>query len=100
MLGLVALEHELHPHSTVDKVIFLIENGLTHAHLTTTSISFIALLVLVFLRAFKNIFKKYWWIYRLPEVFIVVVVSTCASILLQLFGMMVHSTLGILSPFG
>jgi hypothetical protein len=79
MLGLVALEHRLHPQSTLDKFLFLVENALTHAHLTTTFVSFSALLVLVFSRSFKSMFKNYWWIYRLPEVFVVVVVSTSAS---------------------
>jgi high affinity sulfate transporter 1 len=79
MLGLVGLEHQLHPQSTFDKFIFIVENALTHAHPTTTLISFSAFAVLVFLRSFKNLFRNYWWIYRLPEVFVVVVVSTLLS---------------------
>jgi MFS superfamily sulfate permease-like transporter len=79
MFGLTALEHTLHPHSTLDKIFFLIENVFTHYHKTTTLISFGALLVLVLLRVFKTYFKKYWWIYRMPEVLVVVVVSTLLS---------------------
>ena len=78
MFGLTQLEHVLQPKSTLDKLFFLIENAFTHAHRLTTIISFGALAVLVVTRSFKQAFKKYWFIYRLPEVFIVVVVSTCA----------------------
>ncbi len=76
MFGLSALQRAANPHSTFDKIIFLIDNVFTRAHEMTTIISFTALLALVVLRLFKNGFKKYWWIYRLPEVFLVVVVAT------------------------
>ena len=79
MFGLTQLEHVLQPKSTLEKLLFLIENAFTRAHELTTLISFGALAVLVLVRSFKQAFKKYWFIYRLPEVFIVVVVSTCAS---------------------
>jgi hypothetical protein len=42
-------------------------------------VSFGALLVLVFMRIFKGYFRNIWWIYRLPEVLIVVVLSTSNS---------------------
>ena len=76
MFGLTKLEHVLQPKSTLDKLLFLVENAFTHAHELTTIISFGALGILVAVRSFKQAFKKYWFIYRLPEVFIVVVVST------------------------
>ena len=76
MFGLVAREHAAHPQTTLDKLLFLIENVFTHSNPTTTVISFSALFVLVFLRTFKGKFKKYWWIYRIPEVLVVVIVST------------------------
>ncbi|KAH9910992.1 sulfate anion transporter [Epithele typhae] len=76
MFGLTQLEHVLQPKSTLEKLLFLIENAFTHAHRLTTIISFGALAVLVLVRTFKQAFKKYWFIYRIPEVFIVVVVST------------------------
>jgi cell division protein FtsW (lipid II flippase) len=76
MFGLVALEHALKPQTTLEKFIFLVENVFEHFHRTTTFISFGALLVLVFIRTAKGFFKKWWWIYRIPEVLIVVVVST------------------------
>jgi hypothetical protein len=76
MFGLSALEHTIHPETTLDKMVFLVENVFTHAHRPTTFVSFTALFALVFLRTFKVMFKKYWWIYRLPEVLVVVVVST------------------------
>lgn len=75
MFGLVPREHELHPITTLDKLLFLIENVFTHMNPTTTLISFSALFSLVFLRNFKGRFQKYWWIYRIPEV-LVVIVST------------------------
>nr|GAT57848.1 sulfate anion transporter [Mycena chlorophos] len=75
MFGLTALMHQLHPESTFDKVLFLIEH-IPKANAHTTMVSFGALGVLVFLRALKRPFQRYWWIYRLPEVLVVVVLST------------------------
>ncbi|KAI8978222.1 sulfate anion transporter [Trametes punicea] len=79
MFGLTNLEHVLQPKSTLDKFFFLIENTFTHAHRLTTLISFGALAVLVCMRSFKRVCRQYWFIYRLPEVFIVVVLSTLLS---------------------
>ncbi len=79
MLGLTHLEHILQPKTTLDKFFFLVENAFTHAHELTTTISFGALAVLVSMRSFKQMCRKYWFIYRLPEVFLVVVASTCES---------------------
>jgi hypothetical protein len=76
MFGLTDLLHTIHPETTFDKLVFLIENVFTYAHRTTTFISFTALLALVLLRTFKVTFKKHWWIYRLPEVLVVVIIST------------------------
>ncbi|KAH8115181.1 sulfate anion transporter [Phellopilus nigrolimitatus] len=76
MLGLTELEHVLNPHTTLDKFVFLLQNVVTHEHRPTTLISFGALAVLVFVRYTKTIFRKYWFIYRIPEVLIVVIVST------------------------
>ena len=81
MFGLSALEHVVQPKSTLEKLWFLLEHAFTRAHELTTLISFGALGVLVGFRAFKQAFKRYWFIYRLPEVFIVVVASTSASVL-------------------
>ena len=80
MLGLTNLEHVLQPKSTLDKLFFLVENVFTHAHRLTALISFGALAVLVGMRTLKRAGKRYWFIYRLPEVFIVVVVSTRESL--------------------
>ncbi|KAK7691301.1 hypothetical protein QCA50_004695 [Cerrena zonata] len=79
MFGLTALQHTLNPHSTLEKMVFLVDNVFTHTHRTTAIISFAALLTLVLMRSFKNAFKKYWFIYRIPEVLVVVVVSTILS---------------------
>ncbi|KAH9485682.1 Putative sulfate transporter [Psilocybe cubensis] len=76
MLGLTALLHSADPETTYDKAIFLIKNAFTHSHVPTTLISFSALFTLVALRSIKNRFKNTWWIYRVPEVLVVVIVST------------------------
>lgn len=94
MLGLTTLAHTLHPETTLDKLLFLVEN-FPHANPVTTVVSFSALGILVFLRTVKGHFTKYWWIYRIPEVLVVVVVSTSkssSSNILQVFtGLLVLS---------
>lgn len=77
MFGLGALEGQVRPETTLDRMLFLVDYGWTHSHKLTTLISFGVLLVLIFLRLFKEFFKRTWWIYRLPEVLLVVVASTC-----------------------
>ncbi|GLB37828.1 putative STAS domain containing protein [Lyophyllum shimeji] len=79
MFGLVALQRTLHPDTTFDKVLFLIEHAFTKANFRTTMVSFGSLLALVALRYLKNLCKRWWFIYRLPEVLIVVIVSTILS---------------------
>ncbi|THU89763.1 sulfate anion transporter [Dendrothele bispora CBS 962.96] len=79
MFGLVPLERIVHPSTTLEKLLFLIENMFTHYNLATTVISISALAVLIFMRLFKNMFKKYWFIYRIPEVLVVVILSTVLS---------------------
>ncbi|EGO00784.1 hypothetical protein SERLA73DRAFT_167030 [Serpula lacrymans var. lacrymans S7.3] len=79
MFGLVELEHTFNPETTLDKILFLVENVFTHLHKPTTFISFGVLMVLLLLRTFKGRYRKYWWIYRIPEVFVVVVLSTLIS---------------------
>ncbi|KAF7791398.1 hypothetical protein EIP86_002412 [Pleurotus ostreatoroseus] len=76
MFGLTTLQHQLNPQTTLEKFVFLVDNVFAHMHKTTTLISFVALLVLVVLRNVKAAFKQYVWIYRLPEVLLVVVIST------------------------
>ncbi|KAJ7655602.1 sulfate anion transporter [Mycena polygramma] len=79
MFGLTAIMHKVHPESTFDKVVFLLEHIFSNANPRTTIVSFSALAVLVGLRVIKGAFQKYWWIYRLPEVLLVVVVATLLS---------------------
>ncbi|KAJ6590119.1 sulfate anion transporter [Mycena vulgaris] len=79
MFGLTALMHQAHPESTFDKVLFLLEHAIPSANVKTTIVSFSALAVLVGLRVIKGAFQKYWWIYRVPEVLVVVVLSTFLS---------------------
>ncbi|KAH9949279.1 sulfate anion transporter, partial [Amylocystis lapponica] len=78
MFGLTALQHEYQLHSTLDKTLFILEN-LPRAHALTTAIGFGALGALVLLRTLKGPFKRYWWIYRIPEVLVVVVCATVIS---------------------
>lgn len=77
MLGLSGLQLA-HPETTLDKIAFLFHYAFTNFHPHTTVISFTALFALVLIRNFKNQFKKYWWIYRMPEVLLVVAISTGA----------------------
>ncbi|KAF7979013.1 hypothetical protein HWV62_43981 [Athelia sp. TMB] len=79
MLGLVALEHVLEPHTTGEKFIFLVEKMWTHSHRATTIVSFGALFALIFLRIVKRYSKRWTLIYRLPEVLVVVIISTFLS---------------------
>ncbi|KAG1738204.1 sulfate transporter family-domain-containing protein [Suillus lakei] len=79
MFGLVALENLMNPESTLDKIVFLLEFSWSDYHKPTMLVSFGALLVLIFMRTFKGYFRRTWWIERLPEVLIVVVLSTIIS---------------------
>ena len=83
MLGLVGREHVVNPHTTLEKLKFIIENAATHEHRPTTLISFGSLAILVILRNLKHtrFVQKYWFIHRIPEVLIVVIVSTSADYL-------------------
>jgi len=78
MFGLSKLMHVVDPETTVDKFLFLLQNAFTKSNPLTTTISFSALFTLIALRVVKNRFKGIWWIYRIPEVLVVVLVSTCA----------------------
>lgn len=68
------------PETTLQKLSFIVANVWDHANRLTTTISLFALSMLVILRWFKGQFQKTWWIYRLPEVLIVVGLSTCKCI--------------------
>ena len=76
MFGLTKLLHVADPETSLDKLLFLIRNAFTNSDRLTTVISFSALFALIALRYVKDKFKGTWWIYRLPEVLIVVVAST------------------------
>jgi MFS superfamily sulfate permease-like transporter len=76
MLGLVALEHKMNPQTTLEKILFLVEYGLTRAHRPTAVISAIALVALIMLRMLKASLRRFKWVARIPEVLIVVIVST------------------------
>jgi len=74
MLGLVHLEKALRPKTTLDKLFFLIEHS-PDLHEPTTAVAFGAFGALVALRFIKGSFKSSW-IRGIPEVLIVVIVST------------------------
>lgn len=100
MLGLTALEHELHPLTTLDKLLFLLENAYAHTHALTALISFGALGVLGVLRAAKVGAGKLGsggrWVVgvrAVPEVLVVVLGATgkqgvCFFPTLSLLGIM------------
>ncbi|KAI9511437.1 sulfate anion transporter [Russula earlei] len=79
MLGLTALEHSLNPQTTLEKIFFLVEYGFTRAHQPTAFVSACVLVVLVILRMLKASLRRYKWVTRVPEVLIVVIVSTILS---------------------
>ena len=76
MLGLVSLEQTLRPKTTIDKLFFLIEH-VPNLHVPTTTVAFGAFAALVMLKYIKGSFKS-GWIRGIPEVLIIVIVSTCA----------------------
>ncbi|KAF8911625.1 sulfate anion transporter [Gymnopilus junonius] len=79
MFGLSELLHVLDPETTFEKAAFLFRYALSRMNPVTTIISFSSLFALVALRYIRNRFKGIWWIYRIPEVLVVVVVSTMLS---------------------
>jgi len=79
MLGLVALEHSLNPQTTLEKTFFLVEHGFTRSHRPTAFVSACAFVVLVLLRMLKASLRRFKWVARVPEVLIVVIVSTILS---------------------
>lgn len=75
MFGLSALEHALHPESTLDKIYFLFEHVQQSSHTPTVIISFTTLAILICFRITKTL-GRWKWIQRVPEVLITVVVAT------------------------
>jgi hypothetical protein len=80
MLGLTALEHKVKPETTLEKIFFLVEYGFTKSHSLTALVSACALAALVTLRLLKASLRQFKWITRIPEVLIVVIVSTSTSL--------------------
>lgn len=79
MLGLTALEHEVRPETTLEKLLFIVEFGFTTAHYPTFIVSACALGSLVLLRLLKASLRRFKWVARIPEVLLVVIVSTFLS---------------------
>ncbi len=96
MLGLVTLEHSLKPETTLEKIFFLVEYGFTQAHRPTTFVSACALVSLVMLRMLKATLRRYKWVTRIPEVLIVVIISTSTFCVLALLALRlsVNSSIG------
>jgi hypothetical protein len=80
MLGLTALEHKVKPETTLEKIFFLVEFGFTSPHRPTFVVSASALGSLVVLRLLKASLHRFKWVARVPEVLIVVIVSTRAFV--------------------
>ncbi|RXW25650.1 hypothetical protein EST38_g222 [Candolleomyces aberdarensis] len=79
VFGLTKLMRTADPEGTLQKLHFIVTHAWEHANPLTTTISLLSLSTLVCLRWFKSQFQKTWWIYRLPEVLIVVGLSTFLS---------------------
>jgi len=76
MFGLVALEQKYSPHTTVDKIDFLVRN-LGNMHHSTAIIAFTTLALLILVRQFKRrAATRFKWSYMVPEVLIAVGLST------------------------
>ena len=76
MLGLAHLEKVHRPKTTLQKGIFLVKY-MPNLHIPTAIVAFGALGALVGVKFVKGFFKS-GWIRGIPEVLIVVIVSTCA----------------------
>ena len=79
MFGLVKLLHAADVETTVGKMIFLAKYAFSKANPLTTTVSFSALTALITIRWVKTKIPHVRWFYRLPEVLLVVVVSTFLS---------------------
>lgn len=76
MFGLVGLEDKYNPHTTVDKIEFLVRN-LTNVHYPTTVVAFSTLALIILVRQFKrHAAKRFKWTSLFPEVLITVGLST------------------------
>jgi hypothetical protein len=80
MFGLTALSREFDLETSFDKIVFLCRYTWSNYNPLSTVVSFGALFTLVAIRFVKNLFKNYWFIYRIPEVLLVVIVSTSTSL--------------------
>ena len=86
MMGLEDLAHSMNPppQTTPEKVLFLIENAVAHGKRLTTIISFSSLFILIIFRFLKRrimaIGPRWKWVTYIPEIFILVVVSTSESV--------------------
>jgi hypothetical protein len=96
MLGLTALEHKLNPETTLEKIFFLVEHGFTRGHRPTAFVSTCALVALVMLRMLKASLRRFKWVVRVPEVLIVVIISTSTF----LYPCIPHLWLSVCSSIG
>jgi len=84
MLALTTPEYKLKLETTLEQIFFLVEHGFTQAHQLTALVSACALVSLVVLRMLKVSLRRYKWITYIPEVLIVVIISTSAFCILPL----------------
>ena len=96
MLGLTTLEQKLKPETTLEKLFFLVEHGFTQSHRLTALVSACALVSLVVLRMLKASLRRFKWLKYIPEVLIVVIISTSAFCVLPLLVLRlnVYSSIG------
>ena len=66
----------MNPESTLQKFLFLVEYGFTHAHKPTVILSFASFALLVAIRNLKRFVSHIPILYRMPEVLLVVLGST------------------------
>lgn len=76
MLGLETRVYEVNPTTTLEKLIFIFQNVMPYGHRLTCFVSFGALAVVIILRLVKMRFRNHWLLRRLPDVLIVVILST------------------------
>jgi hypothetical protein len=76
MFGLTQLSHEFDLETSFDKIVFLCRHTWSNYKPLSTAVSFGTLFTLIAVRSAKDLFKKYWFIYRIPEVLLVVIAST------------------------
>ncbi|KAG9038216.1 hypothetical protein FRB95_002177 [Tulasnella sp. JGI-2019a] len=80
LLGLSKFASEVNPETTLDKIVFLVENTWTNAHPLTAAISLGAVLFIFTSRAIKlRARSRFPAIFYVPEIFLLIVLTTVLS---------------------